>query len=295
MAYITLPQSYPMLTVLLSILSSFSRVRGCGYRDSNFIITNFVPASGGCGTRCLVELVANTGKMTAVGSVFLFIAALMLISTIDKNPNYIWRVTEKRRSAVFLDVLDGAHSGQSCWGEHCSHLICDIIGLAGYKRSGDLAPLILWFANSLWFSLLSLRSLVYTYWYRIRKSTFHAAAGSWWRHYCSNLQERLRCLYYSVPFISGDLWRVSGYPDSVCLGLLMLADSAGGGWGETAALGEKEERRRRKNKWYTPWITTKSQSKETTVIALIQRGEAAVRVDGEVVGDRTRLISTIRR
>ncbi|MBJ6958489.1 YihY family inner membrane protein, partial [Vibrio cholerae] len=40
------------------------------------------------------------GKMTAVGGAFLFVAAIMLISNIDKNLNYIWRVQQKRR-AVF--------------------------------------------------------------------------------------------------------------------------------------------------------------------------------------------------
>ncbi|MCV6005430.1 YihY/virulence factor BrkB family protein, partial [Escherichia coli] len=40
---------------------------------------------------------ANTGKMSAVGGGFLFIAAVMLISNIDKNLNYIWRVKDKRR------------------------------------------------------------------------------------------------------------------------------------------------------------------------------------------------------
>ncbi|MGF1752225.1 virulence factor BrkB family protein [Vibrio makurazakiensis] len=100
LAYITLLSIVPMLTVLLSILSSFSVFADVGLVLQGFIINNFVPASGDAVHNALLEFVANTGKMTAVGSVFLFIAALMLISNIDKNLNYIWRVTHKRR-AVF--------------------------------------------------------------------------------------------------------------------------------------------------------------------------------------------------
>ncbi|WP_146537685.1 YihY family inner membrane protein, partial [Vibrio crassostreae] len=95
LAYITLLSIVPMLTVLLSTLSSFSVFSDVGLVIQNFIITNFVPALGDAVNSALLEFVANTGKMTAVGSVFLFIAALMLISNIDKNLNYIWRVTEK--------------------------------------------------------------------------------------------------------------------------------------------------------------------------------------------------------
>jgi len=104
LAYITLLSIVPMLTVLLSILSSFSVFADMGVEIQNFIITNFVPASGDAVHGALLEFVANTGKMTAVGGAFLFIAALMLISNIDKNLNYIWRVTEKRRAVLSFSM-----------------------------------------------------------------------------------------------------------------------------------------------------------------------------------------------
>jgi len=100
LAYITLLSIVPMLTVLLSVLSSFAIFENAGDAIQDFVITHFVPAAGDAVKGALLEFVANTGKMSAVGGAFLFVAALMLISNIDKNLNYIWRVKHKRR-AVF--------------------------------------------------------------------------------------------------------------------------------------------------------------------------------------------------
>ncbi|ASI89574.1 virulence factor BrkB family protein [Vibrio mediterranei] len=97
LAYITLLSIVPLLTVLLSVLSSFPVFSNTGEVLQDFIIQHFVPAAGDAVYSALVEFVSNTGKMTAIGSAFLFIAALMLISNIDKNLNYIWRVRVKRR------------------------------------------------------------------------------------------------------------------------------------------------------------------------------------------------------
>lgn len=97
LAYITLLSIVPMLTVLLSILSSFAIFDNVGEVVQDYVITHFVPAAGDAVRSALSEFVANTGKMTAVGGMFLFIAALTLISNIDKNLNYIWRVRKKRR------------------------------------------------------------------------------------------------------------------------------------------------------------------------------------------------------
>jgi membrane protein len=104
LAYITLLSIVPMLTVLLSVLSSFSLFDNSGEVIQDFVITNFVPAAGDAVRLALADFVANTGKMTALGAGFLFIAALMLISNIDNNLNHIWRVTHKRRLVFSLSM-----------------------------------------------------------------------------------------------------------------------------------------------------------------------------------------------
>lgn len=104
MAYITLLSLVPMLTVLLSVLSKFPIFADVGEVLQDFVITNFVPAAGVAVKSALTDFVANTGKMTAVGGAFLFVAALMLISNIDKSLNYIWRVKDKRRSVYSFSM-----------------------------------------------------------------------------------------------------------------------------------------------------------------------------------------------
>ncbi len=97
LAYITLLSIVPMFTVSLSVMSSFEIFADVGEVLQDFVLTHFVPTAGVAVKTALNEFIANTAQMTAVGGVFLFIAALMLISNIDKNLNYIWRVKNKRR------------------------------------------------------------------------------------------------------------------------------------------------------------------------------------------------------
>ncbi|ACH64832.1 UPF0761 membrane protein [Aliivibrio fischeri] len=97
MAYITLLSLVPLITVLLSVLSQFPVFSGAGDTVQAFVIQNFVPAASDAVEASLKEFISNTGKMTAVGSGFLFVASVMLISSIDRSLNYIWRVKKKRR------------------------------------------------------------------------------------------------------------------------------------------------------------------------------------------------------
>ena len=80
------------------------------------------------------------------------------------------------------------------------------------------------------------------------------------------------------------LRRLSGHPNFVCLGVFMLLIVLIGAE-VTAALGERDQWSG-PSKWYTwPQIMV-SRKKESIVIALIQRvSEAAVRVNGEVIGE----------
>ncbi|ELR63267.1 Ribonuclease BN [Photobacterium marinum] len=104
MAYVTLLSLVPLLTVVLSALSTFPVFAGLGELLQNFVIENFVPAAGEVVKQYLNEFVANAGKMTAVGIGALFVVALMLISSIDRALNFIFRVHEKRRPMISFSI-----------------------------------------------------------------------------------------------------------------------------------------------------------------------------------------------
>lgn len=104
MAYITLLSLVPLTTVLFSALARFPAFEGVGETVQQFIISNFVPAAGEVIKGALDAFVANTAQMTTVGAAFLFITAILLISSIDKNLNYIWRVKKKRRAVYSFSM-----------------------------------------------------------------------------------------------------------------------------------------------------------------------------------------------
>lgn len=97
MAYITLLSLVPFLTVVVTALSKFPIFEGISYQIQEFAFENFVPAAGDAVKEALNTFIENTSGMSAVGGIFVFITAMLLISTIDKNLNFIWRVKQKRR------------------------------------------------------------------------------------------------------------------------------------------------------------------------------------------------------
>lgn len=147
MTYITLLSLVPLTTVALTALSKFPAFEGVGDTIQAFIFSNFVPTAGEAIQTTLNEFISNTGKMTTIGLLFLFVAALLLISAIDTNLNYIWRVRKKRQFVYSFSlywmvltlgpvlvglslVFSSQIASMRAWSEDTVHLIYSLLPIS---------------------------------------------------------------------------------------------------------------------------------------------------------------------
>ncbi len=96
LAYVTLLSLVPLIAVVFGIMSAFPLFQGLKLDIEQFVYHNFVPTAGEMLKEYIDGFVANATNTTAVGIGALIVVALMLISAIDKNLNYIWRSTQNR-------------------------------------------------------------------------------------------------------------------------------------------------------------------------------------------------------
>jgi len=97
LSYVSLMSLVPLMVVALSVATAFPIFADIHHSVEQFVYDNFVPTAGDVVQQYLSSFVDNASKMSAVAISFLFIAALLLISSIDKTFNNIWQVTKKRR------------------------------------------------------------------------------------------------------------------------------------------------------------------------------------------------------
>ncbi len=92
------------MAVILGVLSAFPVFDYGVEQLQDFIFSNFVPAAGDVVREYLDQFVQRSAGLTGTGTLFLVVTALILISTIERSLNRIWRVDRPRRPSSRLIV-----------------------------------------------------------------------------------------------------------------------------------------------------------------------------------------------
>ena len=109
LAYTTLFALVPLASVAIAIVSLFPVFETVRGTLSEFIFSNFVPASGAEVQSFVVQAAESASQLKAVGVLALIVSALLTMSSIEQAFNRIWRVTHGRtplaRFVVFWTAL----------------------------------------------------------------------------------------------------------------------------------------------------------------------------------------------
>ncbi|QGZ31895.1 virulence factor BrkB family protein [Stutzerimonas stutzeri] len=97
LTYTTLFAVVPMMTVTFAMLSAIPAFQGVGEQIQMYIFSNFIPSTGATIQQYLVAFTDQARQLTWFGVGFLMATALMMLLTIEKAFNVIWRVRQPRR------------------------------------------------------------------------------------------------------------------------------------------------------------------------------------------------------
>jgi len=98
LTYTTLLSLVPLITVALAVASAFPVFDETIGALQLFLLENFLPDAQGIDTIAeqITAFTSNAGRLTAIGLVFFFITAVMLMTTIDTALNRLFRVQRTR-------------------------------------------------------------------------------------------------------------------------------------------------------------------------------------------------------
>ncbi|HXZ96727.1 MAG TPA: YihY family inner membrane protein [Burkholderiales bacterium] len=110
LTFTTLLSLVPLITVALAVFAAFPVFADFSAELRSFIWSNLVPeAAGKVVSVYLTQFTEHAARLTALGIIFLGVTALMLMLTIDRTLNTIWRVTRPRpllnRLLIYWAVL----------------------------------------------------------------------------------------------------------------------------------------------------------------------------------------------
>jgi membrane protein len=97
LTFTTLLSLVPLITIALTLFSAFPVFTDFSAQINKFIVENFLPDTGGKLIAHYVEQFAESAaRLTAVGVIFLGLAAMLMMLTIDHALNTIWHVSRPR-------------------------------------------------------------------------------------------------------------------------------------------------------------------------------------------------------
>ncbi|RUO37985.1 hypothetical protein CWE15_10725 [Aliidiomarina taiwanensis] len=104
LTYVSLLSLVPLLAVVFAMFTAFPVFSELREQVQGLLLSNLIPTSSDAISNYLEGFVNNANQMTIVGAGFLFVVALLLISSIDQTMNRIWRVQKRRRIIISLAV-----------------------------------------------------------------------------------------------------------------------------------------------------------------------------------------------
>lgn len=197
LAYVSLLSLVPMIMMFFAIMSAFPAFTKVRHELESFVFVNFVPHAGDVVQKYVSEFVGNASQMGAVGIFFLVAVALLLISSIDKTLNHLWR-TQIRRQAVFTFAIYWTvlTLGPLLVGTSVA-MTSYLVGLKAFADT--YTPGLTGFIFSLTPFLISAGGffIVYTVVPNKRVSAKHAASGALFAAILFELSKKLFAIYVS--------------------------------------------------------------------------------------------------
>ena len=109
LTFTTLLSLVPIITVAVTLMSAFPVFGSLTAALKTFLLQNMLPQSAAAVAQYAHQFTTNAGRLTAVGLGFLSLTAILLLITIDRAFNQIWRVRHPRpivqRVVVYWTLL----------------------------------------------------------------------------------------------------------------------------------------------------------------------------------------------
>jgi membrane protein len=142
LTFTTLLALVPLFTIAFTLFTAFPVFDDWSNAFKVFLLTTLVPEVGGkVITVYMQQFADNAARLTAIGLVFLVITALMLMVSIERVFNSIWRAHRPRSVAQRVVIywatltigplLIGASLSITSW------LVTQSMGLAGHEKGGQ--------------------------------------------------------------------------------------------------------------------------------------------------------------